>query len=330
MSASADPWSAAVVVATHDRAALLPRLVAALEDQRDAPPFEVVIVDDASGDSTVAVLERLRRESSLSLRVIRLPRNRGPAAARNAGWRAAVQAGVIAFTDDDCTPTPEWLGRLTGVLGSVDVAQGRTVPHPDQSANLGPFARTLRVEREDGYYQTCNIAYRRDLLERLGGFDETFRYPVGEDTDLAWRAIGSGAATSFVPEAVVWHDVRPSSLRTQLNDTWRWHNVPLTVRRHPGLRARFTHRVFWKPAHPRALLAAAGIATALARPTRGWALTAAATAFGPYVHYRLCDSPLPGTGPRRRILLMPAALLLDLSEVAVCLIGSARWRTLVL
>src|SRR4051812_244886 len=92
--------TASVVVATRNRAALLPRLVAALEAQAGAPAFEVVLVDDASHDHTPTTLEQLTESASVPVRHLRLDENRGPATARNAGWRAA-RGELIAFTDDD-------------------------------------------------------------------------------------------------------------------------------------------------------------------------------------------------------------------------------------
>ena len=311
--------SVAVVVATHDRGHLLPRLAAALSAQDLDGPFEVVIVDDGSGDDTGAVLASMR-----GITVRRHDRARGPAAARNTGWRAT-SAEIVAFTDDDCVPEPGWLrGLVDAVAGGADVAQGRTIPDPDQAHLLGPFSRTLSVEREDGYYQTCNIAYRRSLLECLGGFDERFRHPTGEDTDLAWRARDAGARTAFVAGAVVRHDVRPSSFLTHLRDTRRWEGVVLCTRLHPGLRELFHSRWFWKGSHPSALVAAAGIAVAVGR--RRPAVLALTL---PYMRHRTSVSPLRG-GPRRRAAAIPAALVADVAEVAVLAGASVRYRSLLL
>src|SRR5581483_8142049 len=93
--------SVAVVIATHNRSDRLTRLLEAVQGQTNVPPFGVVIVDDASTDDTPSVLARLAHGSRVPLTVERLPRNRGPATARNVGWRCT-QAAVVAFTDDDC------------------------------------------------------------------------------------------------------------------------------------------------------------------------------------------------------------------------------------
>jgi glycosyltransferase involved in cell wall biosynthesis len=179
-----DP-QASVVIATHNRRDRILRTLDALAGQVGAPPFEVIVVDDGSTDWTHAALTA-RTGDPYPLRAIRQEPNRGPAAARNAGWRAAT-AGVVCFTDDDCTPDPGWLAALTAASDHADISQGRTMPDPGQAGNRGPFSRTMTVPFEEGFYETCNIAYHRGLLERLGGFDESFRYPYGEDTDLAWR-----------------------------------------------------------------------------------------------------------------------------------------------
>ena len=95
-----------VVVPTHNRPAGLAKLVAALQGQDLAPArFEVIVVDD--GSEPPARVDA----GGLALRVVRHERPRGPAAARNSGWRAA-RAPLVAFVDDDCAPVAGWLGAL--------------------------------------------------------------------------------------------------------------------------------------------------------------------------------------------------------------------------
>jgi GT2 family glycosyltransferase len=320
--------TAAVVVATYNRSGSLPRLFAGLEAQRRVGEFEVVVVNDGSSDDTASVLRTLARRVPFNVLTIDLPSNAGPATARNAGWRAT-GAPVVAFTDDDCVPTPDWLAHLLDNAQSHDIVQGRTVPDPAQRDKLGPFSRTLDISSENGYYQTCNIAYRREVLESLDGFHEEFRFPAGEDTDLAWRAKEAGATTVFAPDAVVHHDVRPSDFMVALRDSWRWQSAAHAVSRHPGLREAFASRYFWRPSHRVAVRAAAGVALIGAAPTsrRAWLAGLALTA--PYIRYRTATAPLPGAGPRRRWLLLPAAFAVDSAEVVACLVGSVKHRVLI-
>jgi glycosyltransferase involved in cell wall biosynthesis len=315
------------VVATHGRAALLPRLVGGLERQVGAPAFEVVLVDDGSTDDTWQTIQRLEATSSLPVRGVRMAAQSGPAAARNAGWRAAT-GELVAFTDHDCVPQPRWLATLAAALADADVAQGATLPDPAQEHLLGPFARTMDVRSETGYYQTCNVGYRRSVLESVGGFDDDLRQ-AGEDVELATRAIAAGATTTFRDDAVVHHDVRPSSLRAHLRGTLRWGGIVLAVRKQPALRAKLYHRVIWKRSHVPAVAAAAGVVMALGAKSSVGRMAGLAAAV-PYVRYRLAVQPLPHTAPSDRVVLLPQALVADLAEVGVLAVASARYRCVVL
>ena len=317
----------AVVVATHNRAHLIPRLVDALAAQDFDGTYEAVIVDDGSTDDTWSVLQRLAADNPW-LRVLRQLPNAGPATARNRGWREA-SAPLIAFTDDDCVPQPGWLRGLAAALGKGEVVQGRTLPDPTDADRIGPFGRTIVVTQELGYYQTCNMGYSREALDRVDGFDERFRRPSGEDTDLAWRLKELGATSVFADDALVYHDVRPSNIKTHILDTWRWGDCVLTVREHPQLRDLLHRKWFFRPTHPPAIVAGVGL-VALLRPSASPAARAAGLALlGPYVDMRLRRRPLRGRR-RTRVLGIPPALVADLVEVGVMVIASARYRTFVL
>ena len=314
-----------VVVSTHGRAALLPKLVAGLTAQRlDPSRFEVVIVDDGSPDGTAAILEGLAPAVPFSLRVLRHARNRGAAAGRNTGWRAA-RAPVVAFTDDDCVPAPGWLeAGIRAIDASPDgFVVGRTEPDPAEVHWLDrPFSRSLRVDGPR-FHETCNVFYRRRDLELAGGFDTAFS--TGEDTDLGLRVIAAGRRAVWEPEALVRHRVRPPDFRAHVREAGRWHDLALVTRRHPAHRAELTHhRLFWKRTHPPTIVALAGIATAAA--TRSWrplALT------GWWVAHRLVVEP-PCPGPRRRFAALPGTFAVDAVEVATMVRGSIRHRTVLL
>jgi GT2 family glycosyltransferase len=170
---------------------------------------------------------------------------------------------VIAFTDDDCEPTPGWLDAGLRALagGGADFVQGATVPNPRELDRLGPFSRTIEITGPDPNFHTCNIFYPRRLLEEVGGFDTaTFaRMPGGEDSDLAWRAIAAGAKPGFAADAVVHHAVNDLGPVGKLKVAARWRDGMAVYSRHPELRDRvFTHGIFWKREHylfVRALLA---------------------------------------------------------------------------
>ena len=306
-----------VVVATRNRAQRLRALLDALAAQ-EGVTLEAIVVDDASTDSTPAVLER--GEDGLELRTVRRAERGGPGAARNAGWREA-RAPLVAFTDDDCTPARGWLAALVQAHGQRPgaVLQGRTQPHPDEVARQDAFSRSQLVTSLSPHFQTCNIAYPRELLERLGGFDESFGH-YAEDADLAWRAIEGGARAEFVSGALVHHAVHTPGALAQLRDSQRWADAVRAFARHPEMRSAFTHRVFWRPSHEGLLLALAGLA--LRRRSRGLSLLLAA----PYLrHLRTLHGSAAGT-----LAFLPVHAVVDGAEVVAMARGSARFRTLVL
>ncbi|MHB1710029.1 MAG: glycosyltransferase family 2 protein [Acidimicrobiales bacterium] len=319
-----EPPTVSVVIPTHGRAGRLASLVAALEAQRlPKDELEVFFVDDASPDDTVEVLETLARQTSFRMQVLHHPERRGPAAARNLGWRAA-RAPVVAFTDDDCIPGPDWLrAGLAAHAGGSRVVVGRTAPPPDQAGRAAePFSRVMQVDSAR-FFETCNVFYRTVDLDAVGGFDEAFRRPSGEDTHLALAVIERGIEPVFAGGALVYHDVRPGSFRDTLRETWRWVDLPLVFRgRRYARSGRAHHLVFWKPTHPPAILAATGLLVGLHyRPALLLVL--------PWVRHRLVRSPTCAD-PIRRVTTLPAAFVVDISEVAVMLRGSVRHRTLFL
>jgi GT2 family glycosyltransferase len=240
------------VVPTHNRPVRLGRLLDGLRAQTfERERFEVIVIDDGSTVETSRLLTAWQGEPGLQLRVIRHGHPLGPAAARNAGWRAAT-GKVIAFTDDDCEPAADWL--LAGVAGGRrapgSIVQGRTVPDPRELGGSGVRSYTVRVDSLGPQYETCNIFYPRGLLERLGGFDERFGpRPAAEDTDLAWRALGLGATAVYAPDAVVVHAVERLTVRQALAHAGRWSAAMRVYRDHPGTRSMLYRGVFWNVWH---------------------------------------------------------------------------------
>ncbi len=241
-----------VVVPTHNRAARLERLLQSLQLQTVAPgTFEVVVVDDGSFDDTPAVLARWVQHRALQLRAIRHDLQRGPAASRNTGWRSA-RGTLIAFTDDDCRADPIWIQAALSTYASREgaIVQGRTLPDPHDAADRGLRTRTVSVESLGPQYETCNVFYPRDVLERLGGFDERFgRRPAAEDTDLAWRAIERGTPIVFAPSALVLHAVERVSTGQTLRIATRWTEATRVFRDHPQARSMLFRGVFWNVWH---------------------------------------------------------------------------------
>ncbi|MGH2953102.1 MAG: glycosyltransferase family 2 protein [Solirubrobacterales bacterium] len=323
MGASAKPPAVSVVVATRDRERRLAALLRSLADQTlDESQYEVVVVDDASRDGAAALLRSEADAAGYELRPVMLPTSGGPARARNIGWRAA-RAPLVAFTDDDCEADPRWLERCLRAAERSPgaIVQGRTAPNPAELDRIGPFSHTRDVDGSGPWwFETCNIVYPRELLERLDGFDEGFPEALGEDTDLGWRALAAGAERALAPEALVYHAVEDLGPVGHLRMALRGADGVLIFRRHPELRAgALRGGVLRNPAHGRLLLAAAGLAL-----SRRWAPAALLAA--PYAKQLAWRCRRVGASPA----LSPYYVLYDLLTMYTTARGDLRHRVLVI
>jgi GT2 family glycosyltransferase len=277
--------------------------------------FEVVIVRDGSWPAP-------GYPPALDVRVLDGPGDANIAVLRNLGWRAA-RSPLVVFTDDDCRPARDWLERMIDAAHGADgLVQGRTEPDPDELHLLHGLARSQDITGPSPWFETCNMAYPRALLERLGGFDERFA-ALGEDADLGLRATEAGAEHRYLDEALVWHAVIPRGLAGALREARRRDTIPLLVARHPRQRSALYRGLFWKRSHALLVLAAAGMATR--RP----ALAAAAAA--PYLWSN--TDPRSLGGPRRaarQASYLGARALVDAVEVATTVRAAVRARSWVL
>lgn len=315
------PPRISVAVSTYNRASMLPRLIDALERQSMPPTdFEVVLVDNGSSPETAEVIEKLAASTQLRLHAVRLAPNQGPSGGRNAAWHSS-RGEIIAFTDDDCAPTPEWLEQgAHAMAGGEAVVVGRTLPDPDMP--MGPFSRSVRVG-DVNWLPTCNVFYLRRDLEAVDGFDESFTEPGGEDSDLAFRVRASCAREfRFASGALVYHDVRPSQFVDAAKETFRWTDAPRFFRLHPVGRERLHRRVFWKPSHPKVLLATAGLV--LGTRSRKWLLLAL-----PWLFYRT-RVRRPSGSRAEAYAALPGTFVVDILETVAMARGSVRHRTFVL
>ncbi len=319
------PIVVSVVVASRGRPLRLRWLLNALEEQtlgRDR--WEAVVVHDYDPGTADRVLARHELSEGGVLHHIAIaPGSGSPASQRNLGWRAA-RGEVIAFTDDDCRPAPEWLERLVAAAARRpgDILQGATRPDPLEHAVLAaPHVRTHHIEPVGPFAQTCNILYPRELLERLQGFDEAAI--TGEDADLSLRARAAGVRISGAREAVVYHAVESHTLPGILRENLKWRHLAYLVKRRPELRRELTLGIFWDADHLWAPAALVGVIGARRSPLL---LLLAAP-------YALRASRRRGPGRRARavaVVELPGQAIRQLAEVFGLAAGSVRHRTLLL
>ena len=260
-----------MIIAARNAAATLGATLDALAAQDLGQPFEVIVVDDGSDDTTAAIAAA----APLAVTVV-AARGVGPGPARNAGVAAA--SGVaLAFTDADCVPGSGWLRAGLACLERAELVQGAV--HADPAASPGPFDRTLRVTRETGLYECASLFVRRDAFDRAGGFEDWLEArlgkPLAEDAWLGWRLRRAGARSVFCEEALVHHAVFDRGPGEFVAERARLAYFPAIAARMPELRRTMTFRPRLLSARSAAFDAAlAGAAVAAARRSR-WPLVAA-------------------------------------------------------
>ncbi len=210
-----------IVVPTHNRPSTLRRCLAALAAQRGVGAMEIIVVDDGS----TAAAEVADAVASQPLaRLLRCAAS-GPAAARNAGARAAVGT-CVCFTDDDCEPEPEWAAMLIRALtAGADAVGGATVngrpgdPFVETSELIVRALQVSTHERLSGkvFIPSNNLGCRRAMVLEHP-FDEAYRSAAGEDRAWCARIAAAGLTLALEPAAVVAH--RP---HLGLAGFWRQH-----------------------------------------------------------------------------------------------------------
>jgi GT2 family glycosyltransferase len=201
-SAPVSTTSVSVIVPVRDDAERLRALLELLGKQTlEHARFEVLVGDDGSAHPPTA----LTRPDGL-VRV--LP---GPAltsyGARNRA-AAAATGDVLAFCDCDCVPEPGWLDAGLEALGDADLAAGAVVfAPPERPTSWSLLTVDMFLDQERNVLLsravTANLFVRRNIFERLGGFDETL--PSGGDYEFVERAVEAGSALVYAPAAVVRH-----------------------------------------------------------------------------------------------------------------------------
>ena len=170
------------------------------------PDYEVIVVNDGSRDRTLEIAENFEYCRIIS------QANRGLSAARNVGAEAAT-GEIVAYTDSDCVVDPDWLIYLVAKMEASNLAAcgGPNFPPPEDNlvatavavAPGGP-TQVLISDEVAEHIAGCNMAFRRDVLLCLGGFDPIYR-AAGDDVDICWRFQDAGYTIGFCPAAVVWH-----------------------------------------------------------------------------------------------------------------------------
>ncbi|HMQ54642.1 MAG TPA: glycosyltransferase [Anaerolineae bacterium] len=245
-----------VVVPTFKRPDLLQRCLEALMAQDfDPAAYEVIVADDAASAETEAVVQAQAAVAAPRLRYLAVTGQHGPAAARNQGWQAA-EGAIIAFTDDDCLPEPDWLrAGVAAFEAEVAGVSGRViVPLPASPTDYERDAAGL----EQTEFVTANCFYRREALAAVGGFDERFTAAWREDSDLFFALLARGSRLAYAPAARVVHPVRPARWGVSLSQQRKSFFNALLYKKHPDFYRQYIQA--GPPGHYYSILAALGLA----------------------------------------------------------------------
>jgi len=188
-----------VVIATKDRAGLLDGALGSLRAQNDAPPFEIIVVDNGSNDATPEVV----RKHGAQYAFVAEP-NRGKA--RNAGIARAT-GEVVLFVDDDVVTPPHFLAAHAKAHDASDAplaVSGPILNIPSLDDRPEPTAANF----SRAFFVTCNVSVPRAPLQAVGAFDENFDLYGWEDTELGARLRAHGLRRGFAWDAYLWH-VKP-------------------------------------------------------------------------------------------------------------------------
>jgi glycosyltransferase involved in cell wall biosynthesis len=203
-----------LIIATRDRSHQLARCldsVARIEFER---PWELIVVDNGSKDATADVVKQFADKASVPLRYVLEPEP-GLGNAHNAGV-AAARGEVLVFTDDDCYPETDYLKRIWCAFAdpSIGYIAGRITLHDPADYPMTtiesaiPYAFRARSFVRGGSFGGANMAFRKKVLEAIGGFDPLFGPGAlfnAEDVDAAARASAIGWKGEYRPEVIVRH-----------------------------------------------------------------------------------------------------------------------------
>jgi glycosyltransferase involved in cell wall biosynthesis len=264
-----------VILATRDRQALLAETLAALAAQQwPCDRGEIIVADNASTDGTRDIVAAaVAREQGLPVRYLYVAEP-GKSAAVNAALQQA-QGELLAFTDDDVVPAPEWLGQLAGAFANeeVDFVAGRILPRWEAPAPswLSPSLYGVLAIADGGdsplqiragvqeHPMTigANMAVRTSVIRRLGGLRRdlgklggTLR--TGEDHEFFLRMMHAGCQGVYEPGAVVQHFVPRARLDRAYFRAWLYQNgqdvARLEAAYSSGPRLLGVPRYFWRTA----------------------------------------------------------------------------------
>jgi len=241
------PPRVSVVIPVRNRPEAISRCLMSLTKlQYPADRIEIIVVDDASSDTTPEVVRQLIAE--MSVKFVRIPAHKGQAHCRNVGAQRA-EGEILAFIDSDCLADPRWLvdlvpefadPRVAAVGGAVGAITDRHWLQRYEAVRSPLYQGTqpavVRPRTSVSYVPACNLLVRRREFLEAGGFV----IDRGEEVDLIWRLCEQGLAVHYLPTGRVLHDHRYQIGNFVTRRMFYAGSEPILLRRHPKNRRHLT------------------------------------------------------------------------------------------
>jgi len=235
---------ASVIIPTYKRSELLSRcLFAAINQSMDCSRYEIIVVTDGPDKESVETVNAISKQFNFcpSVHCISLSDKRGPAAARNAGWKLA-KGELIIFTDDDCIPLFYWIENFVKAYkrsNKTEIAFTGKIKVPVLNKPTDHAKNTALLEKAE--FVTANCACSKKALEKIGGFDEDFTMAWREDSALEFDLFEENIPIRKVNEAIIVHPVRSAPWGSSIKEQKKSMFNPLLYKKHPVLYQQKIH-----------------------------------------------------------------------------------------
>ncbi len=202
-----------VVIPTKNRAYILGETIESLLKQTYTN-IEIIVVDDCSTDKTQQLVYEIQKRSGKKIIFLQNEKNKGPAASRNRGVKES-KGEIIFFTDSDCFVPKDWLEKIIKEYKDKEIVGVGGYLKPDTNNWVGKLEnlqnkyllhignKKIKGNEKCPVGYTNSMTYKKDVLEKAGGFNENFKFPSGEDIDLKKRICSKGAKLVFVPAPIM-------------------------------------------------------------------------------------------------------------------------------